>query len=143
MRIGQHDGAGLRVYRFDLADAIVLLGERRQFMLADAVCGIGGDRRNRRETRLDVAVPSQAVDIVTGLVVTEQHAGGDHVPQILGGLGVDHAIVGVDCRRKIDLCLGNVQKAPRLALGALARFRAGENVVGRRENFGRAPRRRT
>ena len=35
-----------------------------------------------------------------------------------------------------------MQKAPWLALGALARFRAGEHVIGRRQNFGGASRRR-
>ena len=37
VRIGEHDRAGLRADRLDLAHPVVLLGRRRQLMLADAV----------------------------------------------------------------------------------------------------------
>ena len=43
VRVSKHDRAGLRVHRLDLADPIVFLGERRQFVFANAVFGIGGN----------------------------------------------------------------------------------------------------
>ena len=141
-RIGQHDRAGLRVHRLDLADAVVLFGERCQFVLADAVFGVGGNRSHRRETGLDVATPGQPVDVVAGLVVAHEHAGGDHALQIVGGFGIHGAVVRIDRLIEIDLRLGDVQEAPRLALGALARLGAREHVIGRRQHFGRASRRR-
>ena len=48
----QHDRAGLRVDRLDLAYPVVFLGRRRQFVLADAVAGVVGKRGDRRETGL-------------------------------------------------------------------------------------------
>src|SRR5439155_130928 len=39
---------------------------------------------------------------------------------------------------EVDLGLGDVQEAPWLAMGALARFRAREHVVGWGDNLGRA-----
>ena len=77
-RISQHHRAGLRIDRFDLADPIVFLGDGGQLMLADAIAGVGGDRRDRREAGLDVAAPGQAVDIVTRRFVAAQNAGADH-----------------------------------------------------------------
>ena len=141
-RISEHDRAGLRIHRFDLADAIVFLGNRRQFVLADAIAGVGADRRHRGEAGLDVTAPGQPVDIVTGLVVAPEHAGADHALQILGGLGVDRVVVRIDRRIEVDLRLGDVQETPRLALGALVRLGARQHVIGRRQNFGGAPWRR-
>ena len=43
IRIGQHDRAGLRIDRLDLAHAVVFLRRRRQLVLADAVLGIRRD----------------------------------------------------------------------------------------------------
>ena len=142
LRIGQHDRAGLRVDRLDLAHAVVFLRRRRQLVLADAVLGIGRNRRDRGEAGLDAIAPGQPVGVIAGLVVAHEHAGGDHAPKILGGLGVDRAVMRIDRRIEIDLGLGDVQKAPRLALRAIARFRARKHVVGRRQNVRRAPRRR-
>ena len=142
IRVSQHDRSGLRVHGLDLADPIVFLGKRRQFMLADAVLGIGGNRSDRSEAGFHMTVPGEPVDVVARLVVALQHAGRDRALQILGGLGIDRAVIGVDGRRQIDLRLGDMQETPRLARGALARFGARENVIGRRENFSRATRRR-
>ena len=141
-RIGEHDRPGLRVDRLDLAHAVVFLGRRGVLVLADAILRISGDRGHRREAGLDVTAPGQPVDVVAGLVVAHEHAGGDHAPQILRRLGVDRAVIGIGRRIEIDLRLGDVQKAPRLAGGALARLGAGEHVIGRRQNLGGASRRR-
>ena len=141
-RIGQHDRAGLRVDRLDLAHAVVFLHRRRQLVLADAVLGVSRNRRDRREAGLDAAAPGQAVGVVAGLVVAHERAVGDHAAKILAGLGVDGAVVRVDRRIEIDLGLGDVQKAPRLAFRAIARFRARKHVVRRRKNVRRASRRR-
>ena len=74
-RIGQHDQAGLRIDRLDLAHAVVFLHRRRQLVLADAVFGVSRDRRDRREAGLDATAPSQAVGVVAGLVVAHERAG--------------------------------------------------------------------
>ena len=95
-RIGQHDQAGLRIDRLDLAHAVVFLRRRRQLVLADAVFGVSRDRRDRREAGLDVTAPSQAVGVVAGLVVAHERAGGDHAAKILARLGVDRVVIG--CR---------------------------------------------
>ena len=80
--IGEHHRAGLRADRLDLAHPVVLLGVRRQLVLADAVVGVSAERRDRGETGLDALAPSQPVDVVAGLVVAHEHAGVDHAPQI-------------------------------------------------------------
>ena len=141
-RIGQHDQAGLRLDRLDLTHAVVFLHRRRQLVLADAVLGVSGDRGDRREAGLDATLPSQAVGVVARLVVAHEHALGDHAAKVLARLGVDGVVVGIDGRIEIDLGLRDVQKAPRLALGAIARLRARQHVVRRSENLRRASRRR-
>src|SRR5262249_35025067 len=64
--------------------------------------------------------------------------GFDHAIEVLGRLGVHRLVVGVDLRVEVDLGLGNVQEAVWLALGAFARLRAREHVIGRRQNLGGA-----
>ena len=141
-RISEHDRTGLRLHGFDLADAIVLLGDGGQLVLADAVFRISRDRRHRRKAGLHMAAPCQPIHVIAGLVVAHEHAGVDHAPQIFAGLGIDRRIVGIDRRRQVDLGLGDMQKAPGLAAGALARLGARQDVVGRGQNFGGASRRR-
>ena len=141
-RISQHDRAGLGIDRFDLADAIVFLGDRRQFVLADAIAGVSGDRRHRGKAGLHMTAPSQPVHIVTRLVVAAQDAGADHALQILGGFGIDRGVIGIDRRGQVDLRFGDVQEAPRPAFDTLARLGAGQHIVGRRQNFAGASRRR-
>ena len=53
-RIGEHDRAGLRIHRLDLAHAVVFLRRRRMLVLADAVFRVGGKRSDRREAGLDL-----------------------------------------------------------------------------------------
>ena len=141
-RIGEHHRAGLRVDRLDLAHAVVLLGRRRVLVLADAILRVSGDRGDRREAGFDVAAPGQPVDVVAGLVVANENAGGDHAAQIFRRLGIDRAGIGIGRGIEVDLGLGDVEKAPRLAGGALARLGAGQHVIGRRQNLGGASRRR-
>ena len=141
-RIAEHDRAGLRIDRFDLAHAVVFLGRRRVLVPADAIAGVVGERCDRCKPGRNVAAPGHPIDVVAGLGVADQHAGGDHGFKVLGGLGIDRGIVGVGRRIEIDLRLGDVQKTPRLALGALARLSAREHVIGRGQNFGGASRRR-
>ncbi len=141
-RIAHHHRPGLRVDRLDLADAVVLLHRRGQLVLADPVGGVVGERGDRGEAGLHAAVPGQPVDVVGGLGVADQRAGLDHVVEILPRLGVDRLVVRIDRRVEVDLGLGDMQEAPRLALGALARLRARQHVVGRREDFGGAAGRR-
>ena len=55
------------------------------------------------------------------------------------GLRVNRGVIRVDRRIEVDLRLGDVQKAPRLSFDAFARLGAGQHVIGRREDLGRAP----
>ena len=123
-RVAEHDRAGLRVDRFDLAHPVVFLGRRGVLVAADAIAGVVGERRDRRKPGRNVAAPGRPVDVVARLGIADEHAGGDHGFEVLGGLGIDRAIVRVGRRIEIDLRLGDVQKAPRLALDALPRLRA-------------------
>src|SRR5207248_586226 len=122
--------------------AVVFLRWRCQLVLRMAVFGVSRNRCDRREASLVATAPSQTISIVTGLVLAHEYAGGDHAPKIHAGLGVDRAIIGINRRIKIDLGLGDMQKAPWLALYAVARFQARKHIVGRRKNVSRAPRRR-
>jgi hypothetical protein len=141
-RVAEHDRPGLRVDRFDLAHPVVFLGRRGVLVAADAIAGVVGERCHRGEPGRNVAAPGRAVDVIARLGVANEHAGRDHGFEALGGLGIDRAIVGIGRRIEVDLRLGDVQKAPRLALGALARLRAREHVIGRGQNFGGTSRRR-
>jgi hypothetical protein len=123
-RIGDHHRAGLGVDRLDLAHAVVLLHRGGQLVLADAVGAIVRDRCGRGEAGLHAIAPGQAIDIIERQRIADQHAGLDRALQVLGRLLVDRAAIGVDVRGKVDLGLGDVQEAPRLALGARAGFRA-------------------
>ena len=49
-----------------------------QLVLADAIAGVIGDRGDCRKPGLHVAAPSQPVDVVAGLCVAHENAGGDH-----------------------------------------------------------------
>ena len=148
-RIGEHDRAGLRVHRLDLAHAVVFLRRRRMLVPADAVFGVGGKRSDRRQAGLDLlftlVLPGQPVGVVEGPFVAPEYAGHNHVLQILGGLRVHCAVIGIDRGIEVDLGLGDMEKAPWPGLGAHARFRARQHVIGRRENFrgaaGRRPQR--
>ena len=137
-RIGHHHRAGLGVDGLDLADAVVLLQRRGQLVLAHAVRRVVGERGDAGEPGLHAVAPGQPVDVVAGLGVAHEHAGRDHAGEVLGRLGVDGAVIRVDRRIEVDLGLGDVQEAPRLALGALARLRAREHVIGRGQDFGGA-----
>src|SRR5262249_51625500 len=85
--------------------------------------GVIGERGDRREPGLLAVAAGQAVDVVTGLGVADQHAGRDHAAEILGGLGIDRTIVGVYAGIEGDLGLGGLEGAPRLGFGARARPR--------------------
>jgi len=104
-RIGDHHRPGLGIDRLDLAHAVVFLDGGRELVLADAVAGVIGDRGGRGEPGLPAVAPGQPVDIVAGRRVAGQHAGRDHAGEIVGGLGVDGAIVRVDARVEVDLGL--------------------------------------
>ena len=139
LRIGEHDRAGLRVDRLDLAHAVVFLHRRRQLVLADAVLGVGAERGHRGEAGLDAVAPRQPVDVVAGRLVAHEHAGVDHAPKIFAGLRVDRGVMKIDRRIEVDLRLGDVQKAPRLSFGAFAGLCAGQHVIGRRKDLRPAP----
>ncbi len=141
--IGDHHRPGLRVDRLDLADAVVLLDRRGQLVLADAVGLVVGDRGRGGKPGLHPVAPGQPIDVVAGPGIAHEHAGRDHPLQVVRGLGVDGTVVGVERRVEIDLGLRDVQEAPRLAFGALARLGARQHVVGRREDLGGAARRGT
>ena len=141
-RIGKHHRTGLRLHRFDLADAIVLFGDGGQLVFANTVLRVSCNRRHRRKAGLHMAAPGQPIHVVARLVVAHEHAGDDHALQIFARFGIDRRIVGIDRRRQVDLCLGDVQKAPGLAADALTRLGAGQDVVGWGQNFGGASRRR-
>src|SRR5262249_49493408 len=111
--IAHHHRAGLSVDGLDLADAVVFLDRGRVLVLANAVAGVIGERGDRREPGLLAVAAGQAVDVVTGLGVADQHAGRDHAAEILGGLGIDRTIVGVYAGIEVDLGLGDVEEAPR------------------------------
>ena len=64
VRIGDHHRPGLGVDRLDLADAVVLLDRRGQFVPADAVGLVVGDRGDRGEPGLHPVAPGQAVDVI-------------------------------------------------------------------------------
>ena len=134
--IAHHHRSGLCVDRLDLADAIVLLHRCGQLVLADPVGGVVRKRRDRCEAGLHAAVPGEPVDVIGRLGVADQRAALDHMVEVLPGLGVDRLVVGIDRRGEVDLRLRDVQEARRLAFGALARLRARENVVRRRQDFG-------
>ena len=135
MRIGHHDRAGLGVERLDLAHPVGLLDGRSELVPAHSAVLVAGDGRDAGEPRLPQALPHRAVGIVVRAGVTQHHALGDHAGQVLRRLGVDRVAVGIGALGQVDLGLGDVQEAPRLAARALARLRAREHVIGRREHL--------
>ena len=141
--IGQHDRAGLRIDRLDLANAVVFLDGGRVLVLADTVAVVVGNGGDCGKPGLRAVAPGQAVDVIAGLGVADQNAGRGHALEVFGRLGVDGAIIGVDGGIKVDLGLRNMQEAPRLVLRARARLRAREYVIGRRQDFAGASRCRT
>src|SRR5262249_31654777 len=88
------------------------------------------------EPGLDTASPGEPIYVVARIWVADQNAGIDHSLEVLGRLGVDCVMIGIDRRIEIYLRLRNVEEAPGSALRAHARLRAGEHVIGRREDFG-------
>ena len=149
-RIAHHHRPGLGVDRLDLADAVVLLERGGVLVLADPVGGVIGERGDAGEPGLlkhasAVAriAAAQSVDIIARFRVADHDASRNHAREIFGRLVVDSAIVGVGRRIEINLGLGDMKKAPRLALGARACLSAGEHVIRRRQNFGSATRRGT
>jgi hypothetical protein len=89
-----------------------------------------------------MTAPGEAIDVITRLGIAHEDSVGDHAPEIFGSLGIDGLVVGIGGRIEIDFRLRDVQKAPRLALGAFACFCAGQYVVWRCQNLGSAPRSR-
>ena len=135
VRIGHHHGTRLGVERLDLPDAVGLLHGRRQLVLLDAPRRVGVERGDAGKARLPAARPGGAIGIVVGVGVAHQHALAAHALEVLGRGGVDRRRIGVGADGQIDLGLGDVQEAPGLALGALARLRAREHVVGRGDDL--------
>ena len=134
--IAHHHRAGLGVDRLDLADTVVLFHGGRVLVLADSVGRVISNRSDRGKAGLSAVAPGLPVDVVAGLGVADQHAGRDHPVDVLGCLGVDGAIVGINRRVEVDLGLRDVEEAPRLALGPLARLGARKHVVRGRQDFG-------
>ena len=138
MRIGHHDRAGLGVERVDLLDAVGLLDRRGELVPAHAAILVAGDGGDAGEAGLPQALPYRAVGVVVRTGVTLQHALGHHALEVIRRLGVDSVAVGVGALGQVDLGLGDVQEAPRLAPRALSRLRARQHVVGRCQHLPRA-----
>ena len=132
VRVRKQDRAGLGVERLDLANAVVFLVHAGEFVLADAIGIVVGDRRGGDQTGLRVGAHDQPVSVVTGLGVANEDVGGDQFLQVLGRLGINLGCVMIHFRRQIDLGLGNVQEGVGFAGGADARFIAGKHVIRRR-----------
>jgi hypothetical protein len=79
VRVGEQDRAGLRVERLDLAHAVVFLVRAGEFVLADAVAVVVGDRGGGDQAGLGVFAHDQAVGVVAGLRVADQDAVGDQL----------------------------------------------------------------
>ena len=87
-----------------------------------------------------MAAPREPVNVIARLVVADQDARGDHVPEILGRLGINGIVVWIGRGVEIDLGLGHMQKAPRLAVGARSRASAlDKHVIGRRQDSAARP----
>ena len=67
---------------------------------------------------------------------------GDHAAEVLGRLGIDRVVMGIDRRVEVDLRLGDMQEAPGLGRSPRTRLLARQDVVGRGKNFRGARRRR-
>ncbi len=138
VRIAHHHRPGLRIERLDLLDAVGLLHRRGELVLAHPVGRVVGERGDAGQAGLPAAGPRRAIGVVVGVGVADEDALGDHALEVLGRRGVDRGRIRVGARRQVDLGLGDVQEAPRLAPGPLARLRAREHVVGRRDDLARA-----
>ena len=87
-----------------------------------------------------MAAPGETIDVIARLGITHEDSVGNHVLEIFSGLGINGLVVGIGGRIEIDFRLRDVQKAPRLTLGAFACFRARQHVVRWRQNLRRSPR---
>ena len=72
--IGDHHRSGLGADGVDLADAVVFLHGSCQFVFADSVGVVGGDRGSRRNAGLLFAAPGQAIDVVRRRGVANEQA---------------------------------------------------------------------
>ncbi len=140
MRVAHHHGAGLRIEGLDLLDAVGLLHRRRQLVLAHPVGCVVGKRGNTGKARLPPAGPRRAIGVVVRVGVAHKDTLGDHALEVFCRRGVDGIGIGIGARRQVDLGLGDMQEAPRLAACPLARLRAGEHVIGRRDHLARTGR---
>ena len=134
---GEHR-PGLRVQRLHVAHPVVLLVRPRELVLADAVRVVRRHRRGDRDAGLHEIAESESVDVVRRRCIAHQHARITHAGEVLGALRIDRARERVGARRQVDLGLGDVQKAPRLARGAGTRLVARKDVVGRGGDLGGA-----
>ena len=112
-------------------------------MLADAVFAVVGERGNGRKPGLGAALAGEPIDVVSGFRVADQDALTDHAVEVFRRLGVDCVGIGVDVGRKVDLRLGDMEEAPGFPPRLDPRLVAGENIIGRREDLRRPPRRGT
>ncbi len=103
--ITTHHGTGLGVNSLDLADAVVFLQGGRQFVFADAVGRIVGERSGGGDAGLAVAAPCEPVDVITGIGIADQNAIRDHAVEILIRLYVDRLVIRIGGRVEIDLGL--------------------------------------
>ena len=130
--IGQKHRAGLGVQRLNLAHAVVFLVGAGEFVLADAVAVVIGNRGRSHDAGLAVRPHHQPVDIIVSPGVALEHAVPEHPVKILPAPGVHRRTVRVGARGQINLGLGDMQKTPRPALCASARLLGAQNIVGRR-----------
>ena len=139
-RIGirQEHRAGLRRERLDLADAVVLLVGAGEFVLANAVAVVVGDRRGGDDAGLDMLAQGQPIGVIARRRIADQDAVGDQAAEIVGRFGVDRGGVRIGIERQVNLGLGNVQEAERLPGRLRAGFGAGQHIVGRGGNIGSA-----
>ena len=127
--INQEDGAGLRVERFDMAHAVVLLVGVGQFVFFDEAAEIIVATGGGGQAGLAVAAHDLAVEVESGLGVANQGAIGQQPRELFPAPGIDAGVVGVDVFRQVDFRLADAQKAQRVAARQGAGLRRRHDVI--------------
>jgi hypothetical protein len=134
--VGEEDGAGLGVERFDVADAVVLLVGPGELVFADDAVDVflatgGGDAAD-----LGMGSHDLPVEVVAGLGVLVDGAVLEEALEVLGALRVNGGRIGVCALREVDLRFAHAEEAEGVAGGDGGGFLGGHDVVGQLANPG-------
>ena len=127
--VSQKYWTGLRVERFNMPDAVILLVGPRELVFLDGVPQVILAARRCHQPDLAVSPHDLSVQIKAGLRILDQRAVVDQFREVLFPLGINFRRIQVGAGRQINLRFAHMEKTQGIARRHLPRLLRGHDVV--------------